>query len=121
LCGHQTDVQRFYGIASIVVLPSHSEGSPNVLLEAHAAGIPVVATNVGGVPEIATNGVTALLVPKSDAGAMAQAICRLLEDPELARRIAAAGREDVFQRFTPTIHMESMLQLYSRVSGGEHL
>jgi glycosyltransferase involved in cell wall biosynthesis/acetyltransferase-like isoleucine patch superfamily enzyme len=83
LAGHQDDVQPYYALADLFVLPSHSEGSPNVLLEAMAAGVPVVATAVGGVPEIVTDGSDALLVEKRNPEALAATITRLLDDDEL--------------------------------------
>jgi glycosyltransferase involved in cell wall biosynthesis len=112
LCGHHNDVAPFYAMASAVVLPSHSEGSPNVLLEAQAAGVPVVATDVGGVGEIATNGVTALLVPKRDTAELARGIARILQDPHAAATLAAAGRDNVLSRFTPEKHLHALLNVY---------
>jgi glycosyltransferase involved in cell wall biosynthesis len=121
LCGHQTDTAPFYAIASVVVLPSHSEGSPNVLLEAQAAGVPVVATSVGGIPEIAINGVTALLVPKGDSAALANAIATVLKDRQLAAKLGAAGRENVLSRFSPDIHMRCTLSVYMAVAGSRRV
>ena len=107
----QPSLDLFYALADIVALPSHSEGSPNVLLEAMAAGRPIAATAVGGVPEIATAGETALLVPAHDPAAMAGAIGRLLRDRELAAhlgenaRAAAAG-------FFPERYLDALLTIY---------
>ena len=75
---HVGDVAPYYAIADALALPSHSEGSPNVLLEAMAAGVPVVATNVGGVPEIAIDCETALLVPPHDPQLFANAVRKKL-------------------------------------------
>lgn len=118
LCGHQTDVRPFYAIASVVALTSHSEGSPNVLLEAQAAGVPVVATAVGGVPEIATHGKTALLVEKGDKTGIADALADILQNREMAGRLAEAGRRHVLERFTPEVHMRSMLSVYEAALAG---
>lgn len=118
LCGHQMDVRPFYAIASVVALPSHSEGSPNVLLEAQAAGVPVVATAVGGVPEIATHGKTALLVARGDKTGMADALASILQNRELAGRLAEAGRRHVLERFTPEVHMRLMVSVYKEVLAG---
>lgn len=115
LVGHQNDVRPFYSMADIVVLPSHSEGSPNVLLEAMAAGLPVVATVVGGVPEIATDGRNALLVPKMHPAQMAHALARLVEDRELAQRLGTAAREVVL-RHTPEAYHRSLSDIYTRVA-----
>lgn len=100
LAGYQDDVRPFYEIAHLFVLPSHSEGSPNVLLEAISAGIPIVATAVGGVPEIVENGRSALLAPESDVDAMAMAISRLLEETPLRGELTTAARA-VLTRHTP--------------------
>lgn len=118
LCGHQADVTPFYALATVVALPSHSEGSPNVLLEAMAAGIPVVATAVGGVPEIATDQVTALLVSRGDCPAMAEALARLLREPELARRLARQAQAEVLARYTPEAYRRTLTQLYERILAG---
>ncbi|MCX6615979.1 MAG: glycosyltransferase [Acidobacteria bacterium] len=118
LCGHQADVAPFYALATVVALPSHSEGSPNVLLEAMAAGIPVVATAVGGVPEIATDQVTALLVSRGNHQAMAEALARLLREPELARRLARQAQAEVLARYTPEAYRRTLTQLYERVLAG---
>jgi glycosyltransferase involved in cell wall biosynthesis len=98
--GFRKDVPELLTEVNISVLPSLSEGLSNAVLEAMAAGVAVVATNVGGTPEIVRDGATGLLVPPRDADALAQAICRLLETPELARRLAEAGRRLVLQQFS---------------------
>jgi glycosyltransferase involved in cell wall biosynthesis len=118
LAGLQKDVRPYYALSDIVVLPSHSEGSPNVLLEAMIHSRPVVATRVGGVPEIAQDQTTALLVPARDPAAMAQAIQRLIDDPELRQRLATAASEHAEQNFSPESYRRSMAELYRSVAGG---
>jgi glycosyltransferase involved in cell wall biosynthesis len=107
LAGHQEDIRGFYAIADIFVLPSHSEGSPNVLLEAMASGVPVVAAAVGGVPELATDGETALLVQRRDIGGLAAAMERLLADVPLRERLARCAR-GVLARNTPQAYARSI-------------
>jgi L-malate glycosyltransferase len=91
--GRRTDIPELLACCDIFVLPSHAEGLPNSLLEAMVVGLPAVATAVGGVPEVIEDGVDGLLVPPRDAASLATAILRVLRDPELATRLAAAGRE----------------------------
>lgn len=112
--GQQADVRPFYAMADMVVLPSHSEGSPNVLLEAMSAGLPIVATDAGGIQEIASDGETALIVPVRDPRAFAAAIRRLRSDPELARRLAAKARQAT-ALFTPEAYVESVVGIYRSV------
>ena len=114
LPGQQADVRAFYGLANMVALPSHSEGSPNVLLEAMSAGLPIVATNAGGIVEIASDGVTAALVPARDPRAFADALLRLRRDPELASRLAAAAK-NVAARYTPEAYVSAMVEIYRSV------
>jgi glycosyltransferase involved in cell wall biosynthesis len=111
LAGHQRDVRPYYAIADIFVLPSHSEGSPNVLLEAMAANLPVVATAVGGVPELATNRVNALLVPSRNPVALELAITELLRDAELRQYFRLATR-DLLHTHTPQQYFHSLATLF---------
>jgi len=104
--GFRLDVPEILAEVAVSVLPSLSEGLSNVLLESMAAGAPVVATRVGGNPEVVEDGETGLLVPPRDPAALAQAICRLLDSPELASRFGQAGRERVIKRFS----LERMVQ-----------
>ncbi len=78
--------------ADLLVLPTLSEGFPNVILEAMAAGLPVVVTNILGIPEIVDDGVNGLLVPPEDPAALAEAIEKLLGDPNLRERMGTANR-----------------------------
>jgi glycosyltransferase involved in cell wall biosynthesis len=88
-----------YRQADVVLNPSHADNMPNSLLEAMASGVPVVSTNVGGVPYMVRDGETALLVPPGDAPAMAAAAERLLADAALWQQLAAAGLAEV-RRYT---------------------
>jgi len=88
-----------------------SEGLSNVLLESMAAGVPVVATRVGGTPEALEDGLSGLLVPPRDATALAAAISRLLGDPALALRLGQGGRRRIARSFS----IESMARETERV------
>lgn len=97
--GWQPDVAPLLRAADLFVLCSRWEGMPNVLLEAMAAGLPCVATNVEGVPELIINGETGLLVESGGHQALCDAIHRLLNDAALASRLAEAGQRHVRQHF----------------------
>ena len=116
LAGLQHDVRPYFAMAQMAVVPSHSEGSPNALLEAMAAGLPIVATRVGGIPEIATDGETALLVEPRQPGAMAQAIQRLLDDAGLRRSLSTRARA-VAANYSPEAYRRSLTAVYRRVLG----
>jgi glycosyltransferase involved in cell wall biosynthesis len=89
------EAQKLIARAAVVVLPSHREGLPMVLLEAMAHGRAIVATPVGGIPSLVEDGVTGLIVPRGDPEAFRQAITRLLDDPALRRDLGSAARERV--------------------------
>jgi glycosyltransferase involved in cell wall biosynthesis len=90
-----SEAQRLLARAAVVVLPSHREGLPMVLLEALAHGRAVVATPVGGIPSLVEDGVSGLLIPSGDPGALRGSIDRLLADKDLRRRLGEAGRARV--------------------------
>src|SRR5439155_23841531 len=99
--GFRLDVPELLSEVTVSVRPCvSSEGLSNALLESMAAGVPVVATRVGGNPEVVQDGRTGLLVPPRDPHALANAISRLLEDPGLARRFGRAGRDRVAEHFS---------------------
>lgn len=89
--------------SSVSINPSLADNMPNSVLEALASGVPVVSTNVGGVPFLVQDGVTALLVPPQDAAAMAVAVLRVLESPSLADSLAAAGVQEASQYTWPRV------------------
>lgn len=113
--GQISEVQLFYAAADVFALPSHSEGSPNVLLEAMAANLPIVATAVGGVPEILEDNESALLVPVNDAHAMAAAIARVLTDQNLAERLTNNSAALIANQFTPEKYVRALVEIYSEV------
>ncbi len=104
--------------AAVVVLPSTSEGLPMALLEAMAAGAPIVATRVGGVPDVAVDGREALLVGPGDPAALADAIATLLDDPERARRLGDAAR-DRAAGLSPDVIARRLACVYREVADGE--
>jgi glycosyltransferase involved in cell wall biosynthesis len=114
--GHAADVRPFYALADALALPSHSEGSPNVLLEAMVSGVPVAATAVGGVPEMVADGESALLVPPRDAEALASALERLLTDATLSARLAARAKERALTHFSPDVFVRSLVEIYSELA-----
>ena len=89
------EIPLWLNAADILVLPSYSEGRPNVVLEAQACGVPVVATRVGGTPELIRDGESGLLVDSGDAAALARAIRRLIGDKDLHRRLGEGGRAQI--------------------------
>lgn len=118
--GQVADVQPFYAAADVFVLPSHSEGSPNVLLEAMAANLPIVATAVGGVPEIVEDNESALLVPANDAQAMAAAIARLISEQDLAKGLTINSAALVTSRYAPGQYVRSLVEIFQRTIDARH-
>jgi glycosyltransferase involved in cell wall biosynthesis len=100
LAGHRTDLDRFLPHWDLSVLPSYTEGLPTVVLESYAAGVPVVATAVGGTPEAVADGVDGYLVPPGDAASLASRIVDLLIDELKRREMGRLGRERIRAGFT---------------------
>jgi glycosyltransferase involved in cell wall biosynthesis len=105
----------------VFVLPSLTEGTPNSIVEAMAHGLPVIATKVGGIPDVVTSE-TGLLVPPADAGALARAMIHLARDAELRARMGRAAKERYEQIFSPRAVLPLMLGTYRRIAhaNGDH-
>ncbi len=110
LAGGRSDVPELLRGMDIFVLPSHTEGTSNAILEAMATGLPVVAVNTGGNAELVRDGETGLLIPKPEAEDLAVAISRYLDDAALRRRHGAAGRERA-----ETFSLDQMARAYAAV------
>ena len=110
--GARDDVPAVTAALDVAVLPSYREAQGLAILEAMALGRPVVATNVGGIPEVIEDGRTGLLVPPHDARALADSIVRLLTDHPLADTIARAGRDLVYDKFCVERMVESVEAIY---------
>lgn len=114
LAGERNDAVDIAGAADVFVITSTREELPLAVLEAMSLERPVVATNVGGIPDAVFDGETGLLVPSGDAQALAGALARVLDDPGLARSLGAAGRELVERSFSPAAMVDGYLQVYAR-------
>jgi glycosyltransferase involved in cell wall biosynthesis len=110
--GFRTDLPQILPCLDLVVHPALMEGLGISLLQAAAAGVPIVAVAAGGMPEVVRDGVNGLLVPPADSPALAAAINRLLADPGLRRRFGAAGKELVREKFSVAGMVEGNLQVY---------
>jgi glycosyltransferase involved in cell wall biosynthesis len=115
--GFRTDVPTVLKALDVFVMPSHMEGLGTSVLDAMAAGVPVVGTEAGGMPESIEHGVTGLVCPVRDARAIARAVVSLLEDPALAARLADAARRRVRERFSTEAMVEGTLAVYRRLLG----
>lgn len=112
--GFQSDVMSWFAIATASILPSYYEGLPLAAIESMAAAIPVVASNVDGVPEVVLNGVTGRTVRPGDPVALAHVLRDLLRDPEGTRRMGEMGRLHVRQHFDIRKQVELTEALYLR-------
>jgi glycosyltransferase involved in cell wall biosynthesis len=112
--GRRDDVPAVTAALDVAVLPSYREAQGLSILEAMALGRPVVASNVGGIPEVIQDGVTGLLVPPHDPAALAAAIVRLLTDHPLADTLARAGRELVYERFCVERMVRAIEEIYDQ-------
>ena len=110
--GFRDDLQRMLGCFDLVVHPAEMEGLGVALLQAAAAGVPVVASAVGGIPEIVRDGVNGILVPPKDVAALTRAITQLLADPARARALGDHGRELARREFSIDAMVEGNLRVY---------
>ncbi len=112
---NEPDVLPFYRMADVFVLASHTEGSPHVIFEAMGAGVPIIATRVGGIPEILEDGQTGILSPSRAPELLARAILRMLDLKAAASTYAANAYQVLQTRFSPEVHARSLLDIYSEV------
>jgi glycosyltransferase involved in cell wall biosynthesis len=110
--GHRTDIPQLLAVSDLFVLPSLYEGLPLSVLEAMAAGKPVIATQIGGTSEVVTDGETGLLVKPRDSNALAAAIQRLLTDQDLANRLARSALDRVRHEFSSDVMVRRVSRIY---------
>ena len=110
--GYQEDVAPFYAAFDALVLPSSNEGTPVSAIEALAAGRPVVATRVGGVPDVVGEAEDGFLVEPGATGDIADRLAQLARDPELRERMGRAGRERVLSRYAVNRLVDDVYRLY---------
>jgi glycosyltransferase involved in cell wall biosynthesis len=115
LAGLCREVEKLFNFTKLFVLPSLWEGMPNAVLEAMAAAKPVVATRVGGVPELVIDGETGILVPPEDPESLARAIVKLLRHTAQANSMGNAGRERVQEHFSVTEMVTKTDRLYQEL------
>jgi len=113
--GFRRDLEHIYADLDVVVLSSLNEGLPVAIIEAMAAGKPVVCTKVGGVPDLVEDGKNGFLVPSDDHIAMADAIVKILDDPHLAEKMGSEGRKKVYPAYTKERLIKDMENLYEEL------
>ena len=119
--GHQDDMPEILGRCHVVVLPSYGEGVSRTLIEAAAAGRPIVASDVPGCREVVSHGKNGFLVPPKDPRSLADAISRLLSDRDLRIRMGQAGRDIALERFSDKLVNAKTLQIYSSLLGADRV
>ncbi len=119
MAGQQEDVVPWLQSLNVFALPSYAnEGVPQAIMQAMACGLPVITTAVGAISEVARDGVTALMVPPQDAGALAAAIVRLHADPELCARMGEAALAEAGVRFANPVMLDAMERVFAAAVPG---
>jgi len=113
-----TDIRELYDMIDVALVPSISEGLPLVVLEAMAFGVPVVATNVGGIPEVITDGKNGFLCNPGDSASLSEKLAYLIDSKNLRDSFISAGRETVAERFSMKKHLQCLAHLYHQVMEG---
>lgn len=119
LAGFRADVHKYFPYLDLVVVPSRTEGLPVVLLEAMAAGVPVVAASVGGIPEVIDNGISGYLVAPGDPIALAHRLGDALNDESHRIGIGKKGRQVVEERFSTRVQGEAYQEVFERVAASD--
>lgn len=115
LLGYVDDVEPYYDLMDVVVIPSRSEGLPFVALEAMAHGLPVVATAVGGLLDLINSDVNGILVPPGDKSTLTQAVLQLTSNPERLHELAQNARKTIIDRFSVEVMCQQTYELYRSV------
>jgi glycosyltransferase involved in cell wall biosynthesis len=110
--GPVDDPAPFYAAMDLLTLPTYREGFPNTPLEAAAMNLPVVITDVDGCPEAVENGVTGIVVPPQNSAALAEALDRLVRNPDMQKTMGQAGREQVLKKYKPEIIWQALYETY---------
>lgn len=110
-----SEMPTWLNAADLLVLPSHNEGLPNVVVEALACGIPVIATNVGGIPEVVEDKKSGLLIDTGDVDSLISAIESLLQDKEKRKEMGAYGRSSIEQKFSWSRSAKALKELYDEI------
>jgi len=105
-------LRKLHSSASVLAVPSYFENLPTVVVEAQALGTPVVASNVGGIPDLIRDGETGLLAEPGDAEELARQICYMLDNPDHAQQMARQAREFVERECSMDVHVDRLLELY---------
>ena len=113
--GHQKFMRDYYDAIDLLVLPSLSEGLPNVVLEAMALGKPVLSTDVGAIREVISAGDNGWIVPPGDTGALSRALDEILSEPDNLKKFGIKARESLFPKFSPVERVKKFARLYELI------
>lgn len=113
--GWRNDIPQLMNIADILVLPSLSEGAANVVMEACASGLPVIATEVGEVPQVVSDGETGVLIKPKDVDGLVEAMGKVIDNPSLARKMGEAGRKRMEKKYSWEIICDKLERAYQDV------
>ncbi len=113
--GFQRDLQKIFRAMDLFVLPSLTEGLPNVVLEAFSWAKPVVVTPVGGVPELVEEGVNGMFVPPQNSDLLAEAMTRILDEPQMRHKMGLAGFDTVKKDFGFVAQARKLERVYSEI------
>lgn len=116
-CGHHSSMRDLYEAIDLLVLPSLSEGLPNVVLEAMSMNVPVLATNVGALSEVIQDGANGWLVPPGDSEVLAAKLKEIFSNPSILKEVGTRARSSLFPKFSPETRSAAILKIYRETLG----
>ena len=114
----QNEIPYWLSASDIFVFPTYNEGLPNAIMEAMACGLPVVATEVGGIPEVVKDGENGILIDKKDVKSIVHSLEKLIENKSMCKKMGEHGRITIEEKFSWNNSAKKLIEIYNKIIDG---